>query len=175
MLPETGAPLPDRDVLAGMLSLTEDDLLDGAWHPQVVSCGLPFAVVPVRNRAAVARARLRLDAWERSLAGRPGEHVFVFAMDAEDAAHQVRARMFGPAAGVPEDPATGSACAALGGYLGARDRQASGTLRWTVEQGYEMGRPSLLEVETDKADGRVTAVRVGGASVLMCEGRITVS
>jgi trans-2,3-dihydro-3-hydroxyanthranilate isomerase len=79
--------------------------------------------------------------------------------------------MFAPGVGVPEDPATGSACAALGGYLAKRDSR-DGTLRWIVEQGYEMGRPSLLEVEVDRHGGEVTGVRVGGASVLVCEGRM---
>ncbi|HEX9565455.1 MAG TPA: PhzF family phenazine biosynthesis protein [Gemmatimonadaceae bacterium] len=172
-LPEVGPPLPARAELAAALSLGEDDLMDGAWHPQVVSCGLPFGLVPLRDRRAVARARIRLDIWEKHLAGTPGEMVMVFAMDAEEAGHDVRARMFAPGLNVPEDPATGSACAALGGYLAMRDRR-EGTLRWVVEQGYEMGRPSILDVEADRSGGTITSVRVGGASVLVCEGRIQV-
>jgi trans-2,3-dihydro-3-hydroxyanthranilate isomerase len=100
--------------------------------------------------------------------------VMLFAMDPEESGHDVRARMFGPGSGVPEDPATGSACAALGGYLGMRDPRRDGTLRWIVEQGYEMGRPSILEIETDKTAGEITGVRVGGASIMMCEGKIRV-
>jgi len=80
--------------------------------------------------------------------------------------------MFAPGIGVAEDPATGSAAAALGGYLAARDPRFEGTLRWVVEQGFEMGRPSILEVEADKKAGKVTAVRVGGRTVMMCEGSI---
>lgn len=171
-LPEIGPPLPSREVLAACLALEPADLRDGAWHPQVVSCGLPFAFVPLRDRAAVGRARIRLDAWEQHLAGTDGANVMLFAMDAEEPGHHVRARMFGPGVSVPEDPATGSACAALGGYLAARTPPGDGTLRWVVEQGYEMGRPSLIEVEADRQANRVTAVRVGGASVLVCEGTI---
>lgn len=78
--------------------------------------------------------------------------------------------MFAPAMGVAEDPATGAAATALAGYLGVRDTTAAGTLRWVVEQGFEMGRPSILEVEADKAAGRITAIRVGGASVMVSEG-----
>lgn len=172
-LPEVGPPLPSRAVLAASLSLDEADLLDGAWHPQTVSCGVPFAFVPVRNRAAVARSRLRLEQWEQHLAGTPGEAVMIFSMDAEEPGHDVHARMFSPGFNIAEDPATGSACAALGGYLGQR-APADGTMRWVVEQGYEMGRPSLLEVEADRTAGRITAVRVGGDSVLVCEGTIDV-
>jgi trans-2,3-dihydro-3-hydroxyanthranilate isomerase len=172
-LPEVGRPLPGRAELAAAVSLAEEDLLGGAWRPQVVSCGLPFAFIPVRDRGAVARARLRLDRWEEHLSGRAGDMVMVFAMDAEGAGHDVRARMFAPGVGVPEDPATGSACAALGGYLAMRDTR-EGTLRWVVEQGYEMGRPSLLEVEADRSAGAITGVRVGGSTVMVCEGTIRV-
>jgi trans-2,3-dihydro-3-hydroxyanthranilate isomerase len=80
--------------------------------------------------------------------------------------------MFAPAIATDEDPATGSAAAAIAGYLGARATR-QGTLRWRIEQGVEMGRPSLLEVEADRIDGRIAAVRVGGTAVLMSEGLFT--
>jgi len=175
-LPQVGKPLPPRAALAAVLSLSEDDLLDGDWSAEVVSCGLPFSFVPVRNRAAVAKSRIRMDQWEKHLAGTDGENVMVFAMDPEQPGHDVRARMYGPgpSVNVPEDPATGSACAALGGYLATRSGERDGTMRWVVEQGYEMGRPSLIHVESDLADGRVRAVRVGGDSVLVTEGTINI-
>ena len=86
--------------------------------------------------------------------------------------HDVRARMYAPNIGVPEDPATGSACVALGGYLADRDPRTDGTLRWVVEQGFEMGRPSILDVEVDKRNGKTTAARVGGKTVIVCEGEM---
>jgi trans-2,3-dihydro-3-hydroxyanthranilate isomerase len=82
--------------------------------------------------------------------------------------------MFAPSLGIREDPATGSAAAALAGYLGIRDQRPDGTLHWVVEQGFEMGRPSILDVEADKVDGVVTAARVGGASVMVCEGAMEI-
>jgi trans-2,3-dihydro-3-hydroxyanthranilate isomerase len=82
--------------------------------------------------------------------------------------------MFAPTISVPEDPATGSACAAFGGYLAKRDKRADGLLRWVVEQGFEMGRPSLLEIEVDKRGGAITGVRVGGNSVLVTKGEMYV-
>jgi trans-2,3-dihydro-3-hydroxyanthranilate isomerase len=171
-LPEVLPPLPPRARLAAMLSLHADDLLDGEFHPQAVSCGLPFSFIPLRNRDAVRRAKLNVPMWEEILAPLAHHMVMLFAMDPEESGHDVRARMFGPGSGVPEDPATGSACAALGGYLAIRDPRRDGTLHWIVEQGYEMGRPSILEIETDKTAGEITGVRVGGSSVMMCEGRI---
>ena len=172
-LPETGPTPPPAPALAEVLSLAPADLLQNEYSPEIVSAGLPFLFVPVADRRAVARARVRMDAWERVLAGLPTRELFVFALDPERPGSDVRARMFAPGLNVMEDPATGSACAALGGYLGARDSRRDGTLRWVVEQGFEMGRPSILEVEADKAAGAITAVRVGGSSVVVCEGTLS--
>ena len=68
------------------------------------------------------------------------------------------------------DPATGAAATALGGYLALRDPRGDARLAWTVEQGFAMGRPSIIEVEADKRGGAVTEIRVGGASVMVSEG-----
>lgn len=172
-LPEVGPPLPSRATMAECLSVDEKDLLDGVWSPQIVSCGLEFAFVPVRDRSVVARSRINYPAWDKHLTNTLGQAVMIFALDPEEPGHDVHARMFAPGFGVPEDPATGSACAALGGYLGVRAPK-DGSIRWIVEQGYEMGRPSLIEVEADRVAGSITAVRVGGASVMVCSGEINV-
>jgi trans-2,3-dihydro-3-hydroxyanthranilate isomerase len=115
-----------------------------------------------------------MDLWESTLKGAWASEPFVFARDGERAGSDIHARCFVPGLSVPEDPATGSACAGLAGYLASRDSLRSGTLHWRVEQGFEMGRPSIVEVEADVAGGSVTAVRVGGASVLVCEGMMMV-
>ena len=173
-LPEIGPPVPTRETLASMLSIEAKDLVGGHFSPQSVSCGLPFLFVALRDRDAVKRSRIRVDQWERTLGNAWASMIFVFSRDPEREGSDIRARMFAPGISVPEDPATGSACAALGGYLAARDTRQEGTLRWVVEQGFEMGRPSIIEVEVDKAGGSITAVRVGGASVMMGEGTIEV-
>jgi len=174
-LPEVGASPPSRDELARVLGLEVDDLLGGDWSPQAMSCGLPFLFVPLHDRGAVARARIRMEAWEATLKDAPVSEIMVFAAGGERPGTDYRARMFAPGLSVPEDPATGSACAALAGYLAARDVRREGTLRWVVEQGFEMGRPSMLDVEADVAGGVVTGVRVGGDTVLLCEGTMSIS
>jgi trans-2,3-dihydro-3-hydroxyanthranilate isomerase len=173
-LPEIGPPVPTRETLASMLSLEPKDLVGGHFAPQSVSCGLPFLFVALKDRAAVKRSRIRVDQWERTLGSAWASMIMVFSRDPEREGSDIRARMYAPGISVPEDPATGSACAALGGYLAARDTRQEGTLRWIVEQGFEMGRPSIIEVEVDKSAGAITAVRVGGASVTMSEGSIRV-
>ena len=173
-LPETGPPPPSVQELAELLSLDPSDLLTGADHPETVSSGVPFLFIPLRDRDAVGRARVRMDRWDALLSGPESPELYVFAYDPELPGSHLRARMFAPALGIPEDPATGGAAAAFGGYLGPRAPQRNGTLGWVIEQGFEMGRPSLLHLEVDKRDGAVTAVRVGGGAVLMSEGTMEI-
>ena len=165
-MPERGPEPPSRADLAAMLSLAEADLLPG--HA-AYSCGVPFLFVPVRDREAIARAKLRTDRWEKLLSGWWAKSVFPFTTDTVSKEAQIHARMFAPAMGVTEDPATGSAASALAGFLHDQDRR-DGTRRWLIEQGFEMGRPSHIEIEADIAGGKITAVRVGGSSVLISEG-----
>jgi trans-2,3-dihydro-3-hydroxyanthranilate isomerase len=173
-LPEVGPPPPSAATLAAALSLSPDDLVQGNMQPETVSCGTPFLLIPLRTRDAVRRSRVKLDLFQAALGDYITSMVMVFAMDAEHAGHDVRARMFAPTIGVPEDPATGSACSSLSGYLAARDPRRDGTLRWVVEQGFEMGRPSILELEADKKAGAITAVRVGGQTVMVQDGTFTI-
>jgi trans-2,3-dihydro-3-hydroxyanthranilate isomerase len=167
---------PDAGVLAGALSLDPADLLGGDYAPRVASCGLPFTLVPVRTRAAVARARVRPELWERAYAGPAwgrgvSEGAMVFTTDAAEG-FDVHARVFVPDLAVPEDPATGSAAAALGGFLARRAGRLDGTLTWTVAQGVELGRPSRLLVSVDLRGGAAAAVRVGGQAAAVCAGTL---
>lgn len=173
-LPELGPEPPPIADLAATLSLDASDVVDGDDAPQAISCGVPFLFVPLRDRDAVGRARLDTARWRESVERYWAPHVYVFARDGEREGSDVRARMFAPAMGIVEDPATGAAATALGGYLASRDERREGTLRWVVEQGFEMGRPSILEIEVDKRDGAIAAVHVGGASVLVAEGEIEI-
>lgn len=169
-LPETGPPAPSRANIAQVLGLDTNDVLGGPMSPQAVSAGFPFLFVPLKDRKAVAKARVRLDLWEQMLKTYWAPDIYLFSRDAEQEGHDIHARMFGPGVSVPEDAATGGAAVALAGYLAARDPRTDGTLRWTIEQGFEMGRPSILVAEADKSGGAITATRVGGESVMVSEG-----
>ena len=173
-LPETGPPPPFGEELAELLSIQPEDVLQGEEAPENVSAGVPFLFIPVRDRSVLARCRVRLDRWDALLAGPESPELYVFARDPELPGSDFRARMFAPGLGIPEDPATGGAVAAFGGYVGVRSPERDGTLRFTIEQGFEMGRPSLLHLEVDKRDGKVTAVRVGGGAVLVSEGAMEI-
>ena len=80
--------------------------------------------------------------------------------------------MFAPAAGIPEDPATGSATAILAAQLLVAGELPEPANRFALEQGYEMGRPSDLKLEVDMAKGAIAAVRVGGSAIRVSEGTI---
>jgi trans-2,3-dihydro-3-hydroxyanthranilate isomerase len=134
---------------------------------EVWSCGLPFLIVPVDSPRSLLRAQLDLGCWRRLLSKFVALEVYPVTQIDESTVH---VRMFAPAAGVAEDAATGSAAAALAGWLERRAPGPSGTRRWSVLQGESVGRPSRIEVEADVRDGAVRAVRVGGASVMVSEG-----
>jgi trans-2,3-dihydro-3-hydroxyanthranilate isomerase len=99
---------------------------------------------------------------------------FVYTRETEGHDHAFRARMFAPALGVEEDPATGSAAAAFAGAIQHFDDMPDGEHSAVIEQGYEMGRPSLIRLEMTVSGGKITAVRVGGHAVEVAEGLLAV-
>ena len=166
-LPERCGPALGGEGGAALAGLKTSDVVA---EPESWSCGLPFLFVPLRESGAVARARLDRVRWEEL----PGEErpagLCVFCRDDQG----VHARVFAPDVGIEEDPATGSAAAALAGMLAPRSGHRDGTVRWTVRQGLEIGRPSRIDVEVDLRGGEIEAVRVGGACVRVSEGTLHV-
>jgi trans-2,3-dihydro-3-hydroxyanthranilate isomerase len=122
----------------------------------------------------LARSQIRHDAWQRTLAAHGAPHPYLLAPTEDRSGRSYRARMFAPAMGIEEDPATGAAATALAGYLAPLATHVSGTVHWSVDQGVEMGRPSRLEVEADFHESAVTAIRGGGSSVLVSHGEMNI-
>lgn len=135
--------------------------------------GLPFVIAEVRSRDALARARVNLSGFDAIAAEGVAPDLHVYARTADD--FDLRARMFAPFDGVPEDPATGSASCALAGLLAQLDPAADGRFAWRIAQGVEMGRPSVLDASAEKRHGEVVATLVGGDSVLVAEGSLEVT
>lgn len=160
------------ETLAAAVSLSPEDVVTRTHPPQVASVGLPFVVAQLRDRSALERARPSMPGVDVlvALGVVPDIHLYVHSADGFD----LRARMFAPLDGVPEDPATGSANCALAALLGRLDPMADGTRRWRIAQGVEMGRPSVLEASVVKRAGTVVEARIGGASVLVSDGMIEV-
>jgi trans-2,3-dihydro-3-hydroxyanthranilate isomerase len=164
--PSFGAMQDDRAALAAALRIHEDDLAAGGLVPQVVSTGAAHLLVPLRDRAAVARVRPDVEALVPLVRAVNGQGCYVFSLDPVDAAATVHARFFNPSVGIAEDPATGSAAGPLGCYLVARGVVADGATM-IVEQGYTMDRPSRIEVLVHG-----DRVRVAGAAVVVAEGTL---
>ncbi len=171
-LPDFGEALDNRADIVAMLGLQGEDL-----HPdlpvQAVSTGVPFTLIPLANLDAVRRAALQQDAWSALLKDTSAPEVLIFCTETEDDAHSVHSRMFAPSMGISEDPATGAASGPLGCYLVRHGViQARPQAQIISEQGYEMGRPSLVHITITTLDDEITRVRVGGQCVMMGDGRL---
>jgi trans-2,3-dihydro-3-hydroxyanthranilate isomerase len=157
---------------AECLSLPEKELSSGAHPPQVLSVGLPFLVVEVLSRAALGRAKPDWAAHERVLPPIGTDAVFTYFREAADHLH---ARVFAPLDATIEDPATGSAAAAAIARLATLDRAADAeNIDWRIDQGVDMGRPSLILGRTEKRNGKLRAVRIAGHVVPVMQGVLSV-
>jgi trans-2,3-dihydro-3-hydroxyanthranilate isomerase len=160
------------EILAAAVSLDPADIVTINHPPREASVGLPFLFAELKNRNALKRAEINMKKLH-SLAARgltADIHLYVHSVDDFD----IRARVFAPLDGVPEDPATGSANCALAGILAHYDEEADGMYQWHIAQGVEMGRPSVLNAAAEKENGAVVTTTIGGACVMVAEGSIEV-
>ncbi len=172
-LPAFGPEPPSIPCLAELLSLQPSQILTGEYYPQPVSCGLPFLFIPLQDQQALNQARLKLDLWEKDLSAYWAPSLYLFTLDNTVPDLDFHARMFAPGLGVPEDPATGSAATALGGYFAQR-QAGDGIWIWHGEQGRLMGRPSRLTIKVQQVNQAIQAIAVGGASVLVSQGTMAI-
>lgn len=140
------------------------------------SAGVPFVMVPVHDLAAAAKADCNAYEWERFAPMGDGQLAFayVYCRGGVNHAASFHARMFAPGDGMPEDPATGSAAAALSGAIHHFDGLPEGKHALVIEQGVEMGRPSLIHLHVDCAGTEVSHVRIGGEAVRIAEGKLMI-
>lgn len=162
-----GAPI-DPGAIASAVGLAPDDIALGRHPPQTASVGLAFIVAELVSGAALARAKIVPEPMAALCreTGVPYIHLHAAGADGVDR----RTRMFAPQDGVPEDPATGSANAALAALLAATDPRPDLDLELVIAQGVEMGRPSRLLARVCKRGGEVGETRIGGTSVLVADG-----
>jgi trans-2,3-dihydro-3-hydroxyanthranilate isomerase len=160
------------ELVASAASLTPRDIVTTTHVPQFASVGLPFLMTELKDRSVLERARVQWDGLEAiaALGVTPDIHLYVQSADDFD----VRARMFAPMDGVPEDAATGSANCALAALLSHYDEKPSGEFCFRIAQGVEMGRPSVLEARAEKREGVVVGAWIGGFCVAVSEGVIEV-
>lgn len=174
-LPTFGPALDARDLAAAAVGLSVDDLVSDL-PVQEVSCGLRYVLVPLRSRALVDRASGDAAAIHRLVESAGVEPaVYPFAVLPGGSEATVYARMFAPAFGIGEDPATGSAAGPLGCYLVRYRLLAPDTARRIIDlQGVAMGRPSVMHVAIRERDGEIVEVKVGGTAVLVGRGEFLI-
>ena len=166
----------EQSEVARALGLAREDL-DESLPIQVITTGLSCLVVPIRSLADLrdvrVNASLLADIYTRY--GGTGCHAFT-RETLEVGASRAHARFFAPADNIPEDPATGSACGALGGYLvhhgGLSLEPQDGRYNFVIEQGDFIQRPSRINLDVKGEAGRVEEVKVGGQAVLVARGEV---
>lgn len=156
--------------LSPVINLEQADF-DTRFPIQEVSTGLPFIIVPLKGMDAVKRARISLDKLYPMIDTLDAKMIFLFSTETYAPENQINARMFGDAYGVPEDPATGSANGCLAGYLAKYRYFGSDEINVRVEQGYEIHRPSILQLRASKRD-EVFDIKVGGQVFLVARGEL---
>jgi len=160
----------DPAIVAEASGLKAGDIVG---QPTVASTGNNFLFAEVGSREVLKRASYHMETFRQHLpmARTVGVHLYVAA---QEHGVEIQSRMFAPLYGVPEDPATGSANISLIGLLAHLDERPDLTVSRTIGQGFDMGRPSILEAAADKKAGTVTATYIGGKCVPMLTGEIEI-
>jgi trans-2,3-dihydro-3-hydroxyanthranilate isomerase len=161
---------------ASALGLAPEKVVSEHHAPRVLSLGIRFLYVELKDLEALAASEAAPGPVTRVSAARGLDGVFAYARVGEDSENgvDIRARVYAPVHGVMEDPASGSANAGLANILASLSDEKDATLEWTVAQGVEMGRPSRLHVTAERRQGEVVEVRVAGGAVVACRGQIDV-
>jgi trans-2,3-dihydro-3-hydroxyanthranilate isomerase len=168
-LPERAGEAVKTQDAAAALSLKEDEIGFGA--PSRWSAGVPAHFVPVRDLDAIARA-VPASSFEDTFGKEGRAIVYLYCGQTAEPDHHFHARMFAPGLGIREDPATGAAAAAFAGVVMDIAHPADGTHRFVIEQGYEMGRPSQIELGMTVEDGALARATIGGGAIIVSDGHI---
>ena len=161
--------LPSLEQISKVISLEPTDVL----QPIAFSCGLPFLFIPVLSLEKIKKASLNHDEWKKQISDLHVHHLFLFTAETENPEYDFHARMFAPALGISEDPATGSAVAALSGYISKFLEKNNGEFTYVVEQGFEINRPSIIEMSFSQKNQKIESVKIKGNAVIFSEGKIS--
>lgn len=159
------------ELIAAACGLSADDIETSHHSPVIASCGAAFILAELKSIAALKSAIAHADVFGSEIAKLPVTSIMIYTQINEPLL-DIRARMFAPHHGIPEDPATGSANVALIGLLAQLRPEPTLTLSKRIAQGVEMGRPSLLNATAEKQHGIVTATCIGGRCVPVMTGFI---
>lgn len=164
----TFAQKHDATSLAGVLNLEAADI-DSRFPILDVSTGIPFMIVPLKTHQALKKSKVNLDKYWQFAEGKDAKGILIFCPETNNSGNDLSVRMFAPALGITEDPATGSANGCLAGYLVEHGYFSKDKIEVKVEQGYEINRPSLLLLKAEKKETEIE-VFVGGKVVMVAKG-----
>ncbi len=169
-LPEKG-DAPSLEEIAKVVSLDISDIVP-TENPLSFSCGLPFLFVPITSLEKLKRAALNQEQWKNHISQSWAPQLYLFTKETELSNSNFHARMFAPALGISEDPATGSAAAALAGFISEYMEKNDGTFTYVIEQGFEINRPSIIEMSFTQKNHKIESVKIRGNAVIFSEGKI---
>ena len=160
----------ERAEMAQILNVAPSDI-DSRYPIQEVSTGLPFVIVPMRSLEAVKRARVNLDRLRALLGAHDAIGPAIFCPQTLHEENDIHVRVLDDIYGAPEDPATGSANGCIAGYLVHYRCFGGDSIALRSEQGYQIGRPSLLHLQAHQTADEIV-IRVGGQVEMVAQGRL---
>lgn len=166
---------PTTEELAAMLSLSPADIGFDHYRPLIVSCGVPYLIVPIMSYTAIREAKFNESAWSNSSAPSSlAQEILLFANNTDDNPADFHARLLGPAIAHHEDPPIGGAIPAFASHICDHPHVQAGTHVFGIQRGANDARKSLFYVEMDNKQSKDLTIRVGGHGVLMSEANIRV-
>ena len=159
-------------IISECIELNENQIYVKNFEPIIASVGLDFVIAEVESRKVLSSARCNQIAFEKANQKFDfGDDFFSLMIFCRGKKNEIHARVFAPLSGIIEDPATGSACGALGGLLASLEKEKSGKFNYKIFQGYEIGRPSKLEINVSKVNNITKKPWIFGESVIVSEGK----
>lgn len=169
--PPTFGKFFDIELISKILNLDESDI-DDRFPIQEVSTGGPFIIVPLKTLDALKKAKVDVEKCLDLLEKTEAKSILIFCPETRNKGNNLSARVFAHYHGIPEDPATGSGNGCLAAYLVKHQYFIKNRIDVRVEQGHEVGRPSLLYLRAEESDEGQISVSVGGKVFIVAEGEL---
>ena len=164
---------PTDEELSSFLSIKQSELDHKKYSPRLVSCGVPYLIVPVWSYETVRKAKFNFPAWSQSIAPQTAaQEILLFAPKTPFSDSDFNARLLGPRIGINEDPPVGSAMPAFASYLCSFEHTRKGTHTFAVDRGDAQSRRSVINLEMDHKGQGLLTLRVGGEAVMFAQGTV---